>query len=176
MYALLELCYTKKRKFGVMIATTLVSLCYHSWTNTLDLMRIKCSVCEFQCLVSPENSFCNVVQWECMTMFIGMAEFFLDAKFTLSLCRNLRQRDATKYHIQLCIALFCMLIVFVSGIDETGVYAGCLLVSVLIHYLTLVFVMWMGAEALLMFRKLVIVFVHITTRYIVVTSFVCWCK
>ena len=46
MYALLELCYTKKRKFGVMIATTLVSLCYHSWTNTLDLMRIKCSVCD----------------------------------------------------------------------------------------------------------------------------------
>jgi len=110
-----------------------------------------------------------------MTMFIAMVEFFLDAKFTLSLCRNLRQRDATKYHIQLCIALFCMLIVFVSGIDQTGVYAGCLLVSVLIHYFTLVFVMWMGAEALLMFRKLVIVFVHIT-RYIVVTSFVCWCK
>jgi len=55
-----------------------------------------------------------------MTMFIAMVEFFLDAKFTLSLCRNLRQRDATKYHIQLCIALFCMLIVFVSGIDQTA--------------------------------------------------------
>ena len=51
-----------------------------------------------------------------------------------------------------------------------------MLVSVLIHYFTLVAVMWMGAEAVLMFKKLVIVFVRITTRYIVAVSLVCWCK
>ena len=80
------------------------------------------------------------------------------------------------FHLQLCIALFCMLVVFVIGIDKTGEYGGCVLVSVLIHYFTLVAVMWMGAEALLMFQKLVIVFVRITTRYITAISLVCWCK
>ena len=38
-------------------------------------------------------------------------------------------------------------------------YEVCVTVSVLVHYFTLVSVMWMGAEALLMFQKLVIVFV-----------------
>jgi len=90
--------------------------------------------------------------------------------------RKLRERDATKYHIQLCIALFCMLIVFVCGIDRTSVYGGCVTVSALIHYFTLVAVMWMGAEAVLMFQKLVIVFVRITTKFIIAVSLVCWCK
>jgi len=49
-------------------------------------------------------------------------------------------------------------------------------VSVLIHYFTLVMWMWMGAEAVLMFQKLIIVFVRITTRYIIAISFICWCK
>jgi len=95
------------------------------------------------------------------------------------LSRKLRQRDATKYHIQLCIALFCMLIVFVTGIDkadEARPYGGCVAVSALIHYFTLVAVMWMGAEAVLMYQKLITVFVSITTRYIIVVSLVCWCK
>ena len=48
--------------------------------------------------------------------------------------------------------------------------------SALIHYFTLVAVMWMGAEAVLMFQKLVIVFVHITTKFIIAVSLVCWCK
>ena len=69
-----------------------------------------------------------------------------------------------------------MLLVFVVGIDRTEVFEGCVTVSALIHYFTLVSVMWMGAEALLMFQKLVIVFVQITTRYIIIVSLVCWCK
>ena len=90
--------------------------------------------------------------------------------------RKLRQRDASKFHIQLCIALLYMLIVFVAGIDKTKLYGGCLTVSVLIHYFALVSVMWMGAEAVLMFQKLVIVFGQTTTRFIVAVSLVCWCK
>ena len=70
--------------------------------------------------------------------------------------RKLRERDVSKFHIQLCIVLFCMLIVFVSGIDQTHVYRGCVTVAVLIHYFTLVAWMWMGAEAVLVFQKLVI--------------------
>ena len=90
--------------------------------------------------------------------------------------RKLRERDVSKFHIQLCIALFCMLLVFVSGIDKTDIYGGCVTVSALIHYFALVTWMWMGAEAVLMFQKLVFVFFQITTRYIVVVSFICWCK
>jgi len=92
------------------------------------------------------------------------------------LYRKLRERDPSKFHIQLCIALFCMLIVFVSGIDRTSNYGGCVAVSALIHYFTLVAVMWMGAEAVLMFQKLVIVFVRITSKFIIAVSLVCWCK
>ena len=62
------------------------------------------------------------------------------------------------------------------GIDRTDVFEGCVTVSVLIHYFTLAAVMWMGAEAVLMFQKLAIVFVQITTRYIVIVSLICWCK
>jgi len=66
--------------------------------------------------------------------------------------------------------------VFVIGIDKTKLYGGCVTVSALIQYFILVAVMWMGAEAVLMFQKVVIVFVHITTRYIIAVSFICWCK
>ena len=69
-----------------------------------------------------------------------------------------------------------MLLVFVVGIDRTEEYEVCVTVSALIHYFTLVSVMWMGAEAVLMFQKLVIVFVQITTRFIIGVSLVCWCK
>ncbi len=88
----------------------------------------------------------------------------------------MRARDNSKYHIQLSLAILCMLIVFAVGIERVDVYGGCVLVSVLIHYFTLVAVMWMGAEALLMFQKLVIVFMRITTKFIVILSLVCWCK
>ena len=70
-----------------------------------------------------------------------------------------------------------MLLVFVIGIDRVppkNLYGGCVAVSATIHYFTLAAVMWMGAEALLMFQKLVIVFIKITTKYIVIVSIVCW--
>ena len=67
-----------------------------------------------------------------------------------------------------------MLIVFVAGIDRTENRAGCITVGVLLHYLILVAWMWMGAEAVLLFQKLVIVFKKSTTLYIVIVSVVCW--
>ena len=69
-----------------------------------------------------------------------------------------------------------MLIVFVVGIDKTSMYGGCLTVSVLIHYFALVSVMWIGAEAVLMLKKLIIVFGETTTRFVVSVSLACWCK
>ena len=49
--------------------------------------------------------------------------------------------------------------------------------SVLVHYFTLVMWMWMGAEAVHMYKKLVIVFgAHLTNKYIIGISLVCWRK
>ena len=93
------------------------------------------------------------------------------------LFRDVRQKDVSKFHIQLSIAILLMLVVALVLVSVRGeIYGSCVTVSVLLHYITLVAVMWMGAEALLMFQKLVIVFVNITTKYIVIVSVICWCK
>ncbi|XP_011407661.1 PREDICTED: adhesion G-protein coupled receptor G2-like, partial [Amphimedon queenslandica] len=93
---------------------------------------------------------------------------------TLLIFKSLRQRDASKFHIQLCLSLIFMLIVFVAGIDRVSVRAGCITVGVLIHYFALVSWMWMGAEAVLMFQKLVIVFTNLTWKYFLIVSIICW--
>ena len=67
-----------------------------------------------------------------------------------------------------------MLLIFLVGVERTESEAVCTAMSVLIQYFTLAALMWMGAEAVLMFQKLIIVFGRITTKYIVVVSLVCW--
>ena len=67
-----------------------------------------------------------------------------------------------------------MLLSFLAGIKQTWNFGLCVTASVFIFYFTLVTFMWMAAEALLIFQKLVIVFMHITTKYIVVVSVACW--
>ena len=90
------------------------------------------------------------------------------------MCRKLRARDVTKFHIQLCLSLAAMLIIFIAGIHQTENRAGCISVGVLIHYFSLVAWMWMGAEALLMFKKLVLVFGEVTLRFLLLVSLTCW--
>ncbi len=72
--------------------------------------------------------------------------------------------------------MLCMLAAFVGGIERTEVFEVCVAASSLLHYFTLVMVVWMGAEALLMFQKLIMVFTDTTTKYIVIVSLCCWCK
>ena len=69
-----------------------------------------------------------------------------------------------------------MLIVFVIGIDRLHPVEGCIIVGVLIHYFALVTWMWMGAEAVLMFKKIIIVYSAVTWHFILVVSFICWGK
>ena len=100
---------------------------------------------------------------------------------TIILCRKILEKDISKYHIQLCLALLCMyvltlILVVFSAEKVTTIYGGCMTLSLLVHYFTLVAVMWMGAEALLMFQKLVIVFSRITTKFVVLVSLICWSK
>ncbi|ORU94620.1 MAG: hypothetical protein A6F71_09405 [Cycloclasticus sp. symbiont of Poecilosclerida sp. M] len=88
--------------------------------------------------------------------------------------RKLRQRDASKFHAQLSLALLLMLLVFIVGIDRVENNVACTIMSLSIQYTTLVAVFWMGAEAVLMFKKLIIVFGSITTKFHVITSLICW--
>lgn len=88
--------------------------------------------------------------------------------------RKLRERDASKFHAQLCIALLLMLLAFVVGIDRTENLIACTAISSLIQYFTLTSAFWMGAEAVLMFKKLIIVFGRTTKSFLVIISLICW--
>ena len=70
--------------------------------------------------------------------------------------------------------MMLMLIVFVAGINRTENRIGCIAVGALLHYLILVSWMWMGAEALLLFQKLVIVFIKVSVKYLIIISIACW--
>ena len=82
----------------------------------------------------------------------------------LPLYRKFRGQVVTIFHIKLCRALFCLLIIFVCGINRTAVYRGCVALSAMTHYFTLVAVMFVGTEAVLMFQKPVIVFGSTSTN------------
>ena len=74
--------------------------------------------------------------------------------------------------------MLVMALVLVSLSSEAAMvlYGGCVFMSVSVHYFTLVAVMWMGATALLMLQKVVLVFVRITVAQFVVVSLICWSK
>ena len=76
----------------------------------------------------------------------------------------------------LLMLITALAFVVLSAETIPALYGGCVFVSLLVHYFALTLVLWMGAEALLMFQKLVIVFAQTTTKYIVILSIICWCK
>ena len=69
-----------------------------------------------------------------------------------------------------------MFVFFLAGIDRTENEIVCTAMSALIQYFALAAVFWMGAEAWLMFQKLIIVFGRVTTKYITIVSLMCWRK
>ena len=69
-----------------------------------------------------------------------------------------------------------MLLTFCTGIDRTENEAACTAISVMILYFTLTSICWMGAEAVLMFKKLVIIFGQTTNSFLVILSVICWGK
>ena len=95
------------------------------------------------------------------------------------LCRNIRKKDVTKFHIQLAQSMLLMLLsnlfyyIFNSELNILLGQRICILFS-FAEYLILVVLMWMGAEGLLLFQKLLLVFKKTTTLYIIVVSLICW--
>ena len=70
-----------------------------------------------------------------------------------------------------------MYLVFVIGIQRTENEGVCSFMSVLIQYFALTSVFWMGAEAMLMLKNLVIdVFGETTSKFTIITSITCWGK
>ena len=69
-----------------------------------------------------------------------------------------------------------MMLFFLIGIERTDDEIGCTFCSLMIQYFTMASVAWMGAEALLMFQKLIIVFGHVETKQIIIISVITWCK
>ncbi len=70
--------------------------------------------------------------------------------------------------------MLLMLLVFVAGIERTENRIACTVVSTMIQYFTLATAFWMGAEAVLMYKKLIIVFGRITNSFIAVISLISW--
>lgn len=86
-------------------------------------------------------------------------------------------RDITKFHLQLCISLIAMLVVIpvgTDGINHTENEIACTFMSCVILYFTLSSVFWMGAEAVFMYKKLIVVFGSISIRFVIVVSSLCW--
>ena len=102
--------------------------------------------------------------------------YWSDIPYSVFSHRKLRKRDASKFHAQLCIALFFMLLSFIVGVDRTENDILCTAFSSLILYFTLASALWMGAEAVLMFKKLIIVFGAVTKCFITTISLICWGK
>ena len=71
--------------------------------------------------------------------------------------------------------IIAFLLVVFSAEDISTLYGGCVMISILVHYFTLVAMLLMAAEALLMFRKLATPFAKITPTYNIAVSIVCWC-
>ena len=71
-----------------------------------------------------------------------------------------------------------MLLFFLVGVDRVEVEQVCTLFSVLIQYFTLASVFWMGAEALLMGKKLIFdVFGRFSMfKFTLLISFMAWGK
>jgi len=88
--------------------------------------------------------------------------------------RKLRSLDITKFQIQFSIAMICMLLTFMIGVERTESVVVCTIMSVTLQYFVLATMMWMAAQAVLMFRKLVLVFGNISKKFLISTSIVCW--
>lgn len=99
-----------------------------------------------------------------------------DALVVFYNCRDIRSKDVSKIHLQLCLALLMMYLLFVAGIDQTSNAILCTTISLLIQYFALASVLWMGAEAIIMIKKLVIVFGKISSTFLVILSLCCWSK
>ena len=84
-----------------------------------------------------------------------------------------------KFYIQLSLALLCMYVAFMAGINRTENFAVCVLFSSLIHYFSLTSVMWMTASCGFIFWIMVVdpfAKARFTNIHMLIFMIVCWGK
>jgi hypothetical protein len=63
---------------------------------------------------------------------------------------------------------------FLAGIERTETEILCTLSSIVILYFTLSSLFWMGAEAIVVFKKLVVIFGSVSNKFVITLSLICW--
>ena len=101
---------------------------------------------------------------------------YFNSLICVTFSRKLQKHNTTTSIIQRCIALFCMLLFFLVGIDQVENDIICTIMSLTIQYFTMVSVFWIAAEAVLMFRQLTMGFERASWKQILLPPLVCWCK
>ena len=99
----------------------------------------------------------------------------------LTLNRNVRKKDISKFHIQLALSILLALTVhtidsIIALSEGTLNQVVCIILSALTHYFIIAEFMWMGAEGVLLCQKVSCVFKKTTTLYLFIVSFICWGK
>lgn len=129
-------------------------------------------------IYAPTSRICGRSQ-EILT-YISIAGSFLSliglflTFITYLLFGRLLKEMAAKVLIQLCVALFVVIVAFITGFEQTGNHYVCKSVAVVIHYFTLVAFMWMLMEAGFMYHAFVRVWPPREGGDIVKSSVVAW--
>lgn len=96
--------------------------------------------------------------------------------FKSSCFRRLRQEIAARIMLQLCFALFVVVVLFLTGLERTNQPNVCVAIGIAIHYFTLVAFMWMFMEAVFMYHAFVIVWPPREDNDVLKCSLAAWGK
>ncbi|XP_028403605.1 uncharacterized protein LOC114526261 isoform X2 [Dendronephthya gigantea] len=147
---------------------TIECACDHM-TNFAALMDVHAATSK---VCGPHADVFQIVSYVgCSLSILGL----LLTIFTYMFFRRLRKELAAKILIQLCIALLCVLVVFVVGFERSLVDPlGCYIVAVLLHYFILAAFMWMLIEAHFMYLAFVKVWSQHGDHELLKCSFIAW--
>ncbi|XP_014679514.1 PREDICTED: adhesion G-protein coupled receptor G2-like [Priapulus caudatus] len=87
----------------------------------------------------------------CVMSIVGLSCTIL----TFAMFRKVRTGKSQLTLLHLAVALLCLLVIFLVGIELTDNYVGCVAVAVLLHYFTLAAFMWMLVEGFLHYLRYV---------------------
>ncbi|XP_072179699.1 uncharacterized protein [Diadema setosum] len=87
---------------------------------------------------------------------------------------NFRKRQPQRIHINLCVALLGLYLVFVIGIDRHSPTSGCIAIGFLIHYFLLASMAWMLVEAVYMYVLFVTVHSGTVSKFLRIATVSAW--
>lgn len=142
-----------------------VCLCEHLTNFALLLNLDKGEIPERQRLALELITYIG-----CGLSLLGLGLTILAFIFIKSI--RIRQRQQTLFN--LALSLFCAIIIFLIGVEQTQNKSACIAISAMIHYFLLVAFMWMLVEAYVLYTKIVIVFDDYVEYFIWKACLVSW--